>query len=311
MIDEETKNLLKNYLEGTLSEEERARVEKWIESELAQESASHVTLDDTRKRLLLNRLHASMRGKQVRVIPIRRWIQVAAAILLITFSYYTWNSFRAEQTLYSLAGNGIEKVILPDGSIVWLKANSKLTYPKAFGNQTREVKLEGEALFEVYKDATHPFIIQCGELTATVLGTSFNIRESRDTIEVAVLTGKVGLTTPNDIQSVIVLPHEKAIYTMQRVAKLETTSREITSITSTTEYNMDFRQTSLREIITRIEGKFGVAVQLHESNILDCSMTADFTDQSLEVTLRNISNVLDFKYAIEANTVSISGGSCQ
>lgn len=312
MIDDENEDLLKKYLDGTASGEEKTRAERWIETELQKEPNLESEWSGIRKQQLLNRIHKKINEPELqKIVPLRRWIQVAAAILLITVSYYTWNSLHTETTLYSVAGSRIEKVILIDGTIVWLKPNSKLTYPKFFANHTREVKLEGEALFEVYKDAAHPFVIQCGDLTATVLGTSFSIRESRDTIEVAVLTGKVGLASPGNTRDVIVLPHEKAIYTRHRVAKLETTSPEITALTSATEYNMAFRQTSIKEIIRRIEGKFGVAIQLRNSNILECSMTADFTDQSLEVTLRNISNLLDFQYTIEGNTVSINGGSCQ
>lgn len=312
MIDEETKNLLKKYLEGIASGEEKARAEHWIASELQKEPSTDVTWNDTRKQKLLARIHDKINEPaREKAVSLRQWVKVAAAILLIaTTSFYAWQFTHQKHELLSENGIGIEKVILPDGTIVWLKANSKLFYPETFTG-TRNVRLEGEALFEVFKDAKHPFVIQCGELTATVLGTSFNIRESKDTIEVAVLTGKVGLTSGDNQETIIIQPHEKAIYAAHQIAKLETTPTEVEGLTATTEYSMDFKKTRMREILERIEGKFGVNIKLQDSDILNCSLTADFTDQSLDVTLRNIANVLDFEYSIGNKIVTISGGSCQ
>jgi hypothetical protein len=70
---------------------------------------------------------------------------------------------------------GQYKVVLPDGTAVWLNALSRLTYPTAFSGKTREVKLEGEAYFEVAKNASKPFIAKVNDMKVTVLGTHFNI----------------------------------------------------------------------------------------------------------------------------------------
>jgi len=75
---------------------------------------------------------------------------------------------------------GEYEVQLPDGSLVWINAGTSLRYPTAFTGKERLVELEGEAYFEVAKDASRPFIVQSGQGRITVLGTHFNVRAYKD-----------------------------------------------------------------------------------------------------------------------------------
>ena len=87
------------------------------------------------------------------------------------------------------------QLTLPDGTRVWLNAESKLSYPRSFTGNTRTVQLQGEAYFEVAKDKEHPFIVQSGPVQTTVLGTSFNIRNYAGTpIHVTLVKGLVDVT---------------------------------------------------------------------------------------------------------------------
>ena len=66
-------------------------------------------------------------------------------------------------------------MILSDGTRVWLNADSKLKYPVTFGNDKREVELEGEGYFKVTKDERKPFRVVVKKQTVEVLGTEFNV----------------------------------------------------------------------------------------------------------------------------------------
>lgn len=81
---------------------------------------------------------------------------------------------------------------LADGTKVWLNAESRLEFPDRFNGDTREVRLQGEAYFEVKKDAKRPFIVHSDYLTTRVLGTSFNVRVySQRDAAVTLVSGRV------------------------------------------------------------------------------------------------------------------------
>ncbi len=84
------------------------------------------------------------------------------------------------------------RVVLADGTVVWLNAESRLEYPSQFTGKERVVRLQGEAYFKVAKDAGHPFIIQTKHMRARVLGTELNIRDYvADDSHVTLIEGSV------------------------------------------------------------------------------------------------------------------------
>jgi transmembrane sensor len=104
--------------------------------------------------------------------------------------YYTLSTPRARQ----------QKLSLPDGTIVWLNAQSSLKFPSAFTAAKREVVITGEAYFEVAKDAAHPFIVHVNEAAIEVLGTHFNVMAypNESTLETTLLEGSVKFIAGNN-----------------------------------------------------------------------------------------------------------------
>lgn len=90
------------------------------------------------------------------------------------------NAAGSKNTLKTARGETYQ-VHLPDGTLVWINAASSLTYPASFAaSKTRTVELDGEAYFEVSKDASHPFIVKTAQQDLVVLGTHFNINSYAD-----------------------------------------------------------------------------------------------------------------------------------
>src|SRR5690606_4086306 len=116
--------------------------------------------------------------------------------------YYVYNSsdIIAHHAVYNTIvtpKGGQYHVRLPDGSRVWLNAESSLKYPVFFTGDFREVELKGEAYFEVAKntksDRHIPFIVHSGKQSLEVLGTIFNIESYGKSIKTTLVEGKVRL----------------------------------------------------------------------------------------------------------------------
>lgn len=110
---------------------------------------------------------------------------------------------------------GIYSLILSDGTQVFLNSDSELHYPVRFGEGNREVRLKGEAFFNVTPDSSRPFIVLAGEVRTRVLGTSFNILAYADepAIETTLFTGRVEVSVEHSLLKKILTPGMQASWT--------------------------------------------------------------------------------------------------
>ncbi|OQP57125.1 hypothetical protein A3860_11215 [Niastella vici] len=122
---------------------------------------------------------------------------------------YTGSSSVVEEHTLSTPRGGQYKLLLPDGTTVWLNAASSITYPTAFTGDSRKVKITGELYFEVAKDSKRPFHVMANGMEVQVLGTHFNINAYDDEkdIKTTLLEGSVKVT--RDAASVILRPGEQ------------------------------------------------------------------------------------------------------
>lgn len=105
---------------------------------------------------------------------------------------------------------GEYKLVLSDGTKVWLNADSRFEFPSKFVGQERCVYVEGEVYFEVAKDVSHPFVVTTKQAKVRVLGTSFNVRAYPDEIyRTTLLEGCVEVLYKKDV--VKLQPHEQWI----------------------------------------------------------------------------------------------------
>lgn len=314
--------LLEKYLHGKLSDRQRVKFEAWLEVRRKENMTDlEISKEDEEKlfQKITNNLDSiedvvAFRPKgTVRSLFSNRWIQIAASLLIlfvISFSiwYLTSNSSVAPNTSTS---NEIEKVILNDGTIVWLRKHSTLSYYQNADDGIRHAVLNGEALFEVAKNPHNPFAITCGDITVKVLGTSFSLSTEKESIELTVLTGKVNLSSVVDAKGVEVLPNEKVIYTNKgEIKKIALSNNEIESITASTEYNMQFQNTEMQQVFEKIEKKFDVKLTIDNKQLTRCRVTGDFTDKSLEHTFQMLSELMELDYTISSNSIAVSGKGC-
>ena len=223
-----------------------------------------------------------------------------AAVLLLALSIGSTAYFMGKKQLVKMNmaeiivdDSGLSKIELSDGSIVTLNRDTKINYPDKFGNDIREVSIEGEAFFEVKHDPVKPFVIHAGEATIQVLGTSFSVNAypDNDMVEVIVETGKVQFSkkeTNFKSYEVILDPGEKGTYI--------NTSRKLTKCINTDPNflawktrKLIFNETSLEEVIKQLNKVYRVKIKTADPNLDKLLLNAHFEKEPLEFILEVIS----------------------
>lgn len=256
----------------------------------------------------------------------RQGVRVAAAIaMLIAIGFaLTWQlrSTRPSATetiVWSNSSPQAKHYTLSDGSTVWLNTGTKLSLPKEFPAEKREVQLSGEAFFEVAKDSQRPFIIHTGHVVIRVLGTSFNIKAfAGEDVEVVVVTGKVVVETkePREdkqnpiLDRVELRPQEKAIIS-KKSQKIE---REVVQTGSLPgawkEEQLLFEDVQMAEVIKTLSRKHKIQIETENELLKNCRLNVDLTGQSAENAIRIISELINAQYHAEKDKIIIKGEGC-
>jgi transmembrane sensor len=249
------------------------------------------------------------------------WLQIAATLLVLVVAsavgYSIYNDVFSSPSWITVENPEGKKSMntLPDGSIVWLNAGSKLMYQEKFDRNKREVMLSGEAFFQVKEDKTAPFHVRTGAIQTTVLGTSFNIQSNPDEgkISVAVLTGKVKISrnTEDHAQVLGLLkPNEKLLFDAQKNSFQIITVANAYQEASWKDGVLRFRDMNFGEIAARLENWYGVTVKFQNEAIRQCELDGTFTNVPLEKVLKMLSMTAGFQYEITGKQVLISGRDC-
>lgn len=317
-----TPELLHKYLDGNCTAEEVFMLHQWYDSFEDQEDP-FATLSEQEqevlKMLMLNNFRASIASQDADEYSTKGRFSVKllyalsgiAALFLLVWGVYfnkavTLNDANAvittasEEMILNNQTNSIYKQTLSDGSVVWLSPKSQLRYPKKFIGTYRQVKMTGEAFFEVTKNHSHPFVIYSGGVITRVWGTSFRIRAYQNIpTEVSVLTGKVSVKLPEKNNSeVMLLPKEKVIYsnTNQFLTRSEESKSEMRIWQKA---SVSFDNVPLDSVLNVLNNHFGMRIYTNDKDLGKYSLKADFTDQSLPAILEMLQNSLNVSYTID------------
>lgn len=140
------------------------------------------------------------------------------------------------------------KVVLPDGTEVWLNAASSITFPVPFDDNKRELLLKGEAYFKVKHENKRPFIVTTGNISVTVLGTEFNIRSYKEeSPSVTLVKGLVNLAGTSGKDHVLLHPNEQGI--LDSNGKLSVMPADTYAVTQWVEGYFYFDHTPLIKVV--------------------------------------------------------------
>ncbi|MDQ1090551.1 FecR family protein [Siphonobacter sp. SORGH_AS_1065] len=308
--------LLEKYRDGKASEEEIKRVEDWYESHEKEENPLD-ELDEQQQWDLGRALYQEIQGQikpASRFSGVRRWVTIAASIVLIILGGIVFWKFRSQDRAvlaYENTMKNIHRVTLEDGSQVWLYPGAKIDLDADFNQQTRSLRLKGVAFFQIKRDETRPFKIHSKGLLTQVLGTSFLIDASpvHRSVEVSVLTGKVRLQAEQSQTYIVVHPKQKVYYRKGLETKIyRTPEQDASSVWEKEDFVFD--NIPLAEIFQALTQRFGVKFQVENEQMYQCRLTAHLTHQNLPDILEMIAKSLSISYEYDQNHVLFKGPGC-
>lgn len=201
----------------------------------------------------------------------------------------------------SNTGKSPKYIILPDGSKVTLNTNSSLKYPQKFSRKNRTVALEGEAFFDITKDAKKPFIVKTSTIEIEVLGTSFNVMAfANDAIvETTLFTGKVKISrknpSTNKTQSVILSPNHKATF-YKSDERFIMDKVDVTTSTAWQKGELVFENEMFDNVIVKLQRWYNVKITLSDDIKNKHRLTMSIDTESLDETLNIIKKTLPADY---------------
>lgn len=273
----------------------------------------------------------------------------AAAVVLILLGLFTFTDlFRGAEkneevtqqvNEVSTRPGSKSKVQLPDGSVVWLNAGSKLTYNKDFGIEKREVTLIGEGFFDVAKNKEKPFIITTSSISIKVLGTAFNVKAYPDDkqTETSLIRGSIEVTIKTRPNNKIILSPSEKLVVENNVARVETEKKEteratdnivrtqlpvISTLMSINKLKYSpadstvaeiqwinnklvFRDESFNDLAVRMERWYNVSIEITDVKIAEERLNGIFETETVSQALEALKEFIPFQYEKDGNKIII------
>ncbi len=263
-----------------------------------------------------------------------------AAILIIGLGLGWWinstqnNSNLSDSNQIIVHQHSDTPLVLPDGSKIWLNKNASVSYSSDFGKfessnkngQKRNLKLDGEAFFDIARDEKHPFTIDVeGKAEVEVLGTSFNINPSNEKIEVTVSSGKVNFTTTipskekENVKTITLVKGEKGILyknTESRPDSLPSLVRfernDDVNYLAWLNHRLVFENMQMQEVVSKVENYYNIRLKLENSSLKECRFTGTFDQTPLNDVLETLSFGANLQIKkSDSTTYLLSGSGCR
>lgn len=265
-------------------------------------------------------------------------LAVAASVVIAVVSVWVWinNGFSPivtdKETIEAKNGSR-SRSLLPDGTTVWLNAGSKLYYDGDFTGVTREVKLEGEAFFDVVKQTNRPFIVHASGIDIKVLGTAFNVKSYPEdkTVETTLYRGvvKVFREAESEARAIQLKPNEKLVLHKEAAIKPEDLSNEIqpasakdktsftiTWIDSTKKESerletawlysrLEFRGDNFEELARKLERWYNVRIVFTDEKVKQLTVQGSFEKETVEQAFEALKEGFPINYKINKHEISV------
>jgi len=297
---------IKLFLEGKPSLKGEEIWNNWYDNQEEFFDPSLIIESDRSK--LKKEIRQIKKSNKVFFLQNKNWAIAASFLLLMGLSFFFYqSSVNTITKQYATKPGEHAKIMLSDGTKIWLNAGSNLRYPAKFKGDTREVYLTGEAFFDVAKDKKHPFIIHTDKMDTKVLGTSFNVQAYPDqtTQEVSVLTGRVNVKSTVTEENVYVTPGQKVVFKSQSNKLKAFTDIPVNSISLWRKNIIVFEDAPLPEVIATINRNYNVTIEIGNKNLNNLKISAYFKELPVNEVVALVCNIINADYKLESGIYTI------
>src|SRR5665647_364810 len=198
------------------------------------------------------------------------------------------------------------KVILADGTVVWLNSGSQLTYSNEFDGDIRLVSLSGEGYFDVKKDLKRPFIVRTQNADVKVFGTRFNVCSYPDEqqTEATLEEGKIGVYIAGKPNPVAVNPGQRMVFD-KLSGEISLKQVDTDLYTSWKENKLKFDNALFGDVVKKLERWYDIKIILDKDLILSERYTMTLKTESLREVLKRLQITTPMSYKIEEDKVFI------
>lgn len=322
---------LAKYFSGNASEEEKNLVQEQRKQDKAfeeayrqaerlwQQPSAEINGYEPDVEQGWQRLHlkARMRTEAAEeLVPVKRkrfpWAIAASIAFLLTLGIWFSSQYNQQEWIeVQTALNETMSIELPDGSSVSLNENSTLSYPESFQHDSREVRLNGEAFFEVQKAEGKRFTVFAQHTVTEVIGTAFYLRAyPEEEVKVQVTEGKVAFASVETEEAVFLTSGEEAVLgkNLANPVKQEIKDPNFQAWQSK---KLVFNNTELDQLVRRLEQYFDTPIFIQNTDLRNCRFTVSFENPELEETLEIISITGNLTVDKKEGKYVISGTSCK
>ncbi|MHA4808816.1 FecR family protein [Flavitalea flava] len=257
---------------------------------------------------------------------------IAASLLVISITGYLLffrnkttpsSDIAASPISFIQSGNEPRKTaMLPDGSVVTLHSNSRLTLASGFNKTNRELILSGEAFFDVSQDALHPFIVHTDHVNIEVLGTLFNVQAYPGDAhtETSLFKGKVAVYVKgHPDQRVILLPSQKSVIANHTEKKVPVTDTVIAVVPLAADpvshkakeiawvrNRIKIVDEPLETIAARLQDWYGISIIFTDNEVKAYRYSGTFESETVVKALDALQLSYPFSFRVENEKIIIS-----
>lgn len=239
-----------------------------------------------------------------------RYAASLAVIIAVSTSIYLFTHKNKEQTDAKMCNISIpagekKEIKLPDESDIYINSASTLKYPETFGEKQRLVELAGEAFFKITPDKEKPFIINTGQISIKVLGTSFNVRsyDEDEWIGVTVSTGIVSVSIFDENSSIQLTPSEE-LWINKKNHYFQKSKKDVLQASSWRDGYLYFDKAPIKDVINTLNRKYAVNIVLARPGE-EYTITGEHDNKSLQSVLESICFITKLKQKKNGNNITL------